>query len=343
MNSVKLNQFFSAFIVTLSFILLHACDSKDATLTIDDLGKNYDYENSKLIEGMYFHIPSEEVNHGNTSIRNTDEENLLFKDHPDKNGYGYFQRNRDMGQIFNIPEGQHVKINSIVLRTSLGSKALMDGTADAELYLVFFEVDTTDAFAIDNNGTGKGDSATHGFDHQYNRCDDFIVGDQYSAIKMFDGGIFPKIAATTQPGHPTAKQEPFGEQAGHLRYLRFKLGDGIELDAGKRYAFLVGFKEPADNRGIAFAITTEVHQKEPAEFVRDVNGKIKWGIRREGNGTYPPTMYPGPEPPADKEKYQRLINESLFPENHYTTLKPGSEGYPDVDTYRTMQYYIEVE
>lgn len=36
------------------------------------------------------------------------------------------------------------------------------------------------------------------------------------------------------------------------------------------------------------------------------------------------------------------VKESMFPENHYTTLKPASDGYPDVDTYRTMDFYLEL-
>jgi len=33
---------------------------------------------------------------------------------------------------------------------------------------------------------------------------------------------------------------------------------------------------------------------------------------------------------------------SMFPENHCNTLKPTSDDYPDVDTYRTMEFYLEL-
>jgi hypothetical protein len=83
--------------------------------------------------------------------------------------------------------------------------------------------------------------------------------------------------------------------------------------------------------------------QETATFVRDEAGIIYWGIRREGNGTLPPTMMEDSLPPSDPDNYQKLVSESLFPKNHYGTLSPTSDGYPDVDTYRTMEYYLELK
>jgi hypothetical protein len=45
----------------------------------------------------------------------------------------------------------------------------------------------------------------------------------------------------------------------------------LVFEGGKRYAFMVGFDEPAGNRGIGLAITIEVHTREAAEFVSDAN------------------------------------------------------------------------
>lgn len=316
------------------------------SLHIEDLGKTYNLPKEKLINGMYFHIPTDKVNHGNTSIRNTDASNLLWKGGPDTNGFGYFQRNRDMGQVFNVPKGQNVKIDALVLRTSKGKKAVIPGALGAELYVVFFEVKTKDGeeLRINENGTTKGDRATHGFDHQFNRCDDFIEGDAYVFLHRFSGGIFPKVEPTTQPAHPISSNDPFGEQDGHLRYIKFDFQDTDApiFEGGKRYAFLVGFTNPSKERGIAWSISTEVHAKKPAAFVTDENGTISWGIRREGDGTLPPTMIEHKHPPKNKKDYEKLVSESLFPENHYETLLPTSNGYPDVDTYRTMEYYLEL-
>lgn len=41
-------------------------------------------------------------------------------------GYGYFQRNRDLGQVINIPPGKDIKLDAIVLRTSRGNNAVRD-------------------------------------------------------------------------------------------------------------------------------------------------------------------------------------------------------------------------
>lgn len=315
-------------------------------ITIEDLGKTYELPQEKLVKGLYFHIPTEKVNGGNTSIRNTNRDNLVWKDSPNSNGYGYFQRNRDMGQVFNVPEGVDVDVDALVLRTSKGNNAIMSGVSGAELYVAFFEVRIKegDSLRINENGTTKGDLATHGFDHELNRCDDFIQGVEYIFVQKVMGGVFPEVTPTSQYVYQRSEDEPYGEQEGHLRYFRFDFPEGqdISLTAGKRYAFMVGFEEVGKDRGIAWSISTEVHTKEAAEFVRDENGKIRWGIRREGNGKLPPTMIENPNPPTDPEALEKLVSESLFPENHYETLPPTSDGYPDVDTYRTMEFYLEL-
>ncbi|WP_194768591.1 hypothetical protein [Tamlana sp. I1] len=315
-------------------------------LNIVDLGKTYKLPLDKLEKGLYFPIPSEDVNHGNTSIRNTDEAHLRWKDSPNSNGYGYFQRNRDMGQVFNVPKGKNITIDALVLRTSKGRNAFMKGASGAQLYVLFYEVKTSknQPLKINENGTYKGDLATHGFDHQFNRCDDFIEGDKYIVLHKMVAGICPNIPATTQTAYPR-DNKPFGEQEGHLRYLKFDFFNDAEitLEGGKRYAFIVGFTTPGKDRGIAWSISTTVHTKEPAEFVKDENGLIRWGIRREGNGTLPPTMIENATPPKNPKDYNKLVTESLFPKNHYETLAPTTNGYPDVDTYRTMEFYLELK
>ncbi|MEP0714350.1 MAG: hypothetical protein ABJC55_20715 [Algoriphagus sp.] len=326
--------------------LLHMQALCQSQLEIYDLGKTYELPQDKLMKGLYFHIPTEKVNHGNTSIRNESQETLLWKGSPDSNGFGYFQRNRDMGQVFNVPAGKNVKVDALVLRTSKGDNALMAGASGAEMYLVFFEVNSKkgEEIRINENGTFKGDEATHGFDHQFNRCDDFLEGDEYTFLHLVSGGVFPDVPHTTQPVYQR-EGKPNGEQEGHLRYIRFDLkGDSeLDLEGGKRYAFMVGFTEPGKDRGIAWSIATEVHTKENAAFMTDENGLVKWGIRREGDGTLPPTMIQNATPPSNKKLYNQLVKESLFPKNHFKTLKPTSDGYPDVDTYRTMEYYLELK
>jgi len=52
-------------------------------------------------------------------------------------------------------------------------------------------------------------------------------------------------------------------------------------------------------------------------------------------------MVPGANPPADPAMLAQLKAESTFPEGdgHYA-ISPTCEGYPDVDTYRDLEFYL---
>jgi hypothetical protein len=54
-------------------------------------------------------------------------------------------------------------------------------------------------------------------------------------------------------------------------------------------------------------------------------------------------MTPGKEPPADPKAAEKLKRESVFAdgEGRYK-LSPTTDGYPDVDTYRDHEFYLEV-
>jgi hypothetical protein len=67
-----------------------------------------------------------------------------------------------------------------------------------------------------------------------------------------------------------------------------------------------------------------------------------WGLRREGDGTLPPTMFPGAKPPNDPTHLAQLHREALFAEgSSRDSLSPTADGFPDVDTYRDLEFYIE--
>lgn len=319
-----------------------------AELVITDLGKEYDFDPAVSRPGLYYHITKNaDVCAGNTSLRNVDKKSLIWKGKPNANGHGYFQRNRDLGQVFNVPAGEDVKLDALVLRTSRGAKAVMQGSPGAPITVQFFEVLPTegDEIRINENGTTKGDRATHGFDHSFNRADDYIEGVEYRPIARATGGIFPDIEPTYVDVQLSPTGEFLGEQSGHLRYVRFDLTgeDELLLKGGRRYALLVGFESPGELRGIGLANSWNVYLKEPAEFIRDPNGKMWWGIRREGNGVLPPTMIGGIEPPSEPKLLNQLIAESMFPKHHWENIPPTSNGFPDVDTYRTLQFYLEVK
>ncbi len=314
---------------------------------VEDLGKEFTPDPTRTVPGLFHLVPKNEVLGGNTSIRNESATTLQWKGEDSTNGTGYFQRNRDLGQVFNVPPGHDLVPRSLVLRTSRGHNAIMQGAPGAPLYVQFFEVHDLpgDSARINENGTPVGTRATHGFNPDLNRADDFVEGVRYTPIARFEVGPFPDIEPTTQFAYRRPGNEPHGEQPGHLRYFRIHLppDHSLVLTAGQRYAFLVGFSKPGQNRGLALAITSTVHEKAPPAFNLDANGLIIWGIRREGNGRLPPTMFESPDPPKDPAKLQTAIEDAIFPANHWEKIPPTSDGFPDVDTYRTLEYVIEVE
>ena len=321
-------------------------------LVFTDLGKQYDFDADRLMVGLYHHIPrDDDVVGGNTSLRNESTTSLIWKGHPSDNGYGYFQRNRDLGQVFNVPidttttfGDREYTIRSVVLRTARGNNAMMPGAAGATLYLQFFNVDPDDAagLSINDNGTRVGDRATHGFDHQYHRADDYVDGAIYRPLVRFTGAKIPDDhPVTTRYVYDRGRGDEFGAQPGHLRYFRLTLPRPLRLPAGRRYAFMVGFERPGKKRGIGLANTSAVDDQSPARWIRDANGCITWCIRREGDGTLPPRMIAATDPPADVNVRETLVRQSTFPANHFETLVPTADGYPDIDTYRTLQFYLE--
>lgn len=313
-------------------------------LTIEDLGKKRPDLSGALPELK--HLPALElISGGNTSFRNDVAEELAWKGSPDSNGTGYFQRNRDLGQTFVVPPGRDVLVRSIVLRTGRGNNAVMAGAPGARLLLQWFAVEAIpgQTLRIDDRGTPQGSRASHGFDMNLHRADDVVEGVRFRPLRVFSGGPLPNWAPTTQPEQDQGSGAAFGEQAGHLRYFRVALpaGAGLRLKGGRRFAFVVGFAEPGARRGIGLANHHTVHSQAPPEFMRDARGKERWAIRREGNGRLPPTMIEAPEPPADAARRASLVAEAVFPARRWESLMPTSDGYPDVDTYRTLEFAVE--
>ena len=331
-----------------------------AALDVIDLGKRFDHEALGCLPGLFHHIESDDdVNGGNTSIRREGGEFPFWKADPNGNGYGYYRRDRDLGQVFsvptaiaNAPEADELAVRSITVRTALGTKAVGD-VDDAPVRVQLFEVVSEDGGPrVDENDTPPGTPASHGWDMSYNRADDKVVGVRYEPRFLSQVGRMPPLPATSRsgidrsvPGRPTASvTEP-----GHLRYLRFEFDPALQprLHAGRRYAFLIGFDEPGLNRRFALAnqvvlggVSVFDRQSAPA-LMTDPNGAAWWGLRREGNGQLPPTMLNQPAPPSDAALRRRLLAQAAFPDDHYHTVAPSSEGYPDVDTYRVFQFYVE--
>ncbi len=253
---------------------------------------------------------------GNTSVRN--QSPLVWKDK------GYFRRARDLGQVFTAPRDG--RLDAIVLRTGNDTLAFQDGSAGAEVFVQFFEVRGTPR--IDDNGTPPGTKATHGFSTNH-RCDDFVTGVTYEPLRVARGGRLPDLAS---------------EKAGKLTYLKWDLSgdDELVLERGRRYAFVVGFVSPGKDRNFTLANANNAGSPKPPALFDDLdNYGGGWGLRREGNGATPPRMVPGPTPPSDPDTLRRLRDESIFGtgEARYA-LSPTCDGYPDVDTYRDLEFYL---
>lgn len=266
---------------------------------------------------------------GNTSARNTGTDHLDWK------ASGYFQRNRDLGQVFTAD--RNCRLEAIVLRTGPDTAAVLAGAPGAKVFVQFFEVTGTPR--LHDNGTPPGKAALHGFSTNH-RCDDYLVGVEYRPVLVVTGGVFPDLPPTRDWDGKTN-----GTAAGCLVYLRWDLkGEArLPLEAGQRYAFMVGFEEPGRERGFTLANANAAGVSAPPSLT-DAHDRYHggWALRREGDGTLPPTMNPGEKPPADPAALTRLQRESLFADGPARfALAPTTDGFPDVDTYRDFEFYLE--
>ena len=253
---------------------------------------------------------------GNTSVRNASP--LVWKPG------GYYRRARDLGQIFTAP--REFTLDAMVLRTGNAHLAFLPGSAGAEVFVQFFDVTGTPV--IDDNGTPQGTDATHGFSKNH-RCDDTVKGVAYQSICVVEGGRLPDLTATGD---------------GKLTYLRwdFTNEDGLRFEQGKRYAFMIGFSSAGPERN--FTLSNRNLAADPGPPLIQGTGDNYsggWGLRREGNGTNPPLTIPGDNPPEDVATRQQLQEQSIFPQGAARfAIRPTCEGYPDVDTYRDLEFYL---
>ncbi len=323
--------------LTLFFLLLftipacrYAGEAENPPLTVADglsvssLGKTYARAPDRTPAGLF---SEGSALGGSTSVRRMDAEHLKWKKQ------GYFQRNRELGQVFTIPaESSALRLDAVVLRTGNSNRAVLSGAAGAPVHLTLFEVVGTPR--IEDNGTPPGTEAAHGFTANH-RADDFLTGITYQPVLLARGGLFPPIPATDRNG----------DQEGHLHYLRWDLrGEAeIRLSPGRRYAFLVGFSAAGAERGFTLGNINLASDPENPVLRTDPNGSAWWSVRREGDGTLPPSSYPAADPPTQADRLSELHSESLFAPGFELTLPPATDGFPDVDTYRTLEFYIEVK
>jgi hypothetical protein len=297
-------------------------NSSQTRLEVSPIGKIYHPDSSRLAA-----IQPNANGSGSTSVRNESKKSLEWK------RQGYFQRNRDLGQVFSVLND--CLLEAIVLRTGPSDKAVLDQTPGAPVFLQLFEVTGTPV--IDDNGTPQGTQAKHGFSSNH-RCDDWLSGVQYKSLQIIKGGNFPNITPTFSNGKSVNGEE------GKMYYMRWKFtGKPITLQKGKRYAFIVGLETSGTGLGFTLANVNTAGVDAPPALADIHDGYVKgWGIRREGDGSLPPSIFPGRKPVAGN-RAKKMYKEALFPngEARYN-LKPTTDGYPDVDTYRDLNFAVEV-
>lgn len=331
MRSVLINNWIYHSIICLMTFILLSCWRRETsstfdffefkTLTIDNLGTEFTPDTTRSIACQLKASMG-----GSTSIRNVSADSLEWKSN------GYFQRNRDLGQVFYVAE--KADLQSIILRTGPTNKAVLHGAQGKEVFVQFFEVDGTPE--INDNGTLSGSNAKHGFSSVH-RCDDFIEGVTYSPMKKIYSGVFPEIESTYPPDQATS------DSSCRLVYMRWKLSEPLSLEEGKRYAFIIGFTQPGIGHSFTLANTNMASIDAPPSLIDEHDlYPAGWAIRREGDGTLPPIMYERQDPPVDMRTRQRMIDQSLFKSgiNRYH-LTPTTDGYPDVDTYRDLEFVLE--
>lgn len=284
---------------------------------------------------------------GNTSVANDLDYNFKWSGHSSHNatGFGYFtpegqeiayvKRNRDIGQTFTITDKNPQNLAYITLRLGFGDNVVRPDMYGQYISLQLFEVRRERV--LNNNGSDTTMNAFHGYPHnRYQQIiphdrDDFFEGIKFEPIAVVRGFKFPEKEAfgfekdeNIDPDHANLKG----------RYLNFNLPEKhqIQLEPGKAYAFLVMIDSLGVDRG--FTLGNLMHGHYPGGH----------GIRREGHGIFPPlTAHPGYG--FDHPVNEEAVRTSLFPADFSDRIKisPGTNGYPDVDTWRDLEFYIKAK
>jgi hypothetical protein len=158
------------------------------------------------------------------------------------------------------------------------------------------------------------------------------VGEKYKSVVLLTGGTFP-LPADFGLSDTTSLINPDHQQL-KGRLLQFSVaGDfPVVLQKNKKYAFLIMLVNRADNNGFTLA--------------NAYNGVYDGGhgIRRDGNGKFPPVKCDPTKDFRDKANF-KAYKSAHFPANlqKRAKIRPGTNGYPDVDTWRDLVFYIETK
>ncbi|MCU0352513.1 MAG: hypothetical protein MUD08_02050 [Cytophagales bacterium] len=248
----------------------------------------------------------------------------------------YIKRDRDLGQTFAYTGTAPKTLTSITVSTGYGTDAVRQGMYGQTVSLQLFEVVGSPVW--NRNGSDSTTEAFHGFPHNRpgdnipHERDDYFTGEKYVSIGVFTGAVFPDKVAFGFASNATDIDPNHQNLKG--RYLRFQLpaAGKIVLQPGKTYAFLVMIDKMGKDYG--FTLANHYYGKYPGGH----------GIRRDGNGVFPPV------PPDPSKDFKDPANRKAYESAHFptdmqkrTAIPPGTNGYPDVDTWRDLQFYIEAK
>lgn len=247
----------------------------------------------------------------------------------------YIKRDRDLGQTFTYKENKIRQLKAITVRLGFGSNVVRRGMYGKSLAIQIMEVSGSPV--LNNNGSDSTMEAFHGFPHDRNGAkilsigDDYWEGETYRTIVVFSGGKFPSKA-----NFGFAEKDTISPNDAKLKgkYLTFLLPQQpkVMLEPNKQYAFLIMINKKAKEAGFSLA----------NEYLGAYS--FGHGIRRDGNGIFPPE-------PADVSKdfthphNRKAYQSAHFPKNFKkrTNIAPGTNGYPDVDTWRDLVFYVVTE
>lgn len=246
----------------------------------------------------------------------------------------YIKRDRDLGQTFRYTGKTPKTLTAITVSTGYGTNVVRPGTYRQRVSIQVFAV--AGEPVLHHNGSDSTTEAFHGFPHNRpgdsiaHHRDDYLAGETYASLAVYSGAVFPDKRAfgfasatgAVPPDHPRLKG----------RLLRFELPRGrpIVLQPGQRYAFLVMLDRQGTDCG--FTLANNYYGTYPDGH----------GIRRDGNGIFPPVRADPAKPFTDS------TNAAAYASAHFpadlarrTAIPPGTNGYPDVCTWRDLVFYVE--
>lgn len=248
----------------------------------------------------------------------------------------YIKRDRDLGQTFLYTGKTPKTLTAIVVSTGYGTNVIRPNTYLRGVSIQVFAVSGEPV--LNDNGSDRGTEAFHGFPHNRpgdsisHQRDDYFLNETYTSLAVISGAVFPGKTAFGFPNETVAVPPNHSNLKGRL--LRFELpkDNPIVLTPGKKYAFLIMLDQKGTEQGFTLA--------------NSYNGTYTGGhgIRRDGNGMFPPVAAePG-------KSFTDSANANAFSSAHFpadlsqrTALPPGTNGYPDVCTWRDLLFYVEAQ